>query len=517
MRFLIIVFLLIAYSASAQQTSIKRVLDSLSAQYQLELCYSNDLVDLDQPIKLPKDSMNLHDLLNHLTIQSKIKIAKHDSTLVITPLKKKNLLLSGTLIDAENGEKVPFAHILQKDWGTGSITNDIGQFELNIPEILSGLELKFSSMGYADTTIYIPSSDSINFTVRIRPKPYGLNEVMVLPNGNSAEDLVRKAVKQIKRNYHRKTIQMDAFYRQVAMRESDYVNLIEAALLIEDKGINSTMETTKIKIDQMRKSTNYLIPHDTKFKLATKVWDKIFGHRNIFYKCYNRNTVRNYRSDWWYRPLKDYDHFDYEYECAVWLDTMKVYKVKYTYVYVPEVMGGGKRKSKHSWDGGYIYINSSDMAIVQLDNVWEFFESHPSYKTFKDGIMWQSTRSYQKIGDKYYLKYIKGFTYPDAPLYTVKKTDTDTIIKDRQWAEETLLITDIITDKRLQNRIKYKEKLDCEEKTLEKKYPYDPEFWANYNMVKLKPLSGKAVEDLEWEKSLDLQFEENGSNDTTSK
>nr|WP_319400577.1 carboxypeptidase-like regulatory domain-containing protein [uncultured Carboxylicivirga sp.] len=515
MKYLTLLLLLIGYTASAQQ-NVKSILDSLSLKYQLELCYSNDLVDLEQPVKVSSDSMGFNEILKELTLQSKLTIEKHDSTLVITPLEKNDILISGKLIDMESGEEVPFAHILQKDWGTGTITNDVGKFELNVPQILAGMELRFSSMGYSDTTLIIPSSDSINLTIKIRPKPYNLKEVMVLPNGNSAVDLVKTAVKQIKRNYHRKTVQMDAFYRQIGMRENDYVNLIEAALLIEDKGINSSTETTKIKVEEMRKSTNYLIQHDTKHKLAYKVLDKIFGHRNIFYKCYNRNSVRNYRADWWYRPLMDYDHFEYEYEGAVWLDTMKVYKVKYTYVHIPESMGGGKIKYNNNWDGGYIYINSDDMAIVQLDNVWQFFESNPSYSTFKDGIMWKSTRSYQKIGDKYYLKYIKGLTYPNAPLYSIKKTDTDTIIKNRQSAEEILLITDVITDKRLQDRIKYKDKLARDEKTLEKKYPYHPDFWAHYNMVQLKPLPGKAIEDLEWEKSLDLQFEENGSHDTTN-
>jgi len=87
----------------------------------------------------------------------------------------------------------------------------------------------------------------------------------------------------------------------------------------------------------------------------------------------------------------------------------------------------------------------------------------------------------------------------------------DLVIKHRQSAEEILLITNIVTDKKQQERIRLKEKLARDEKTLEKNYPYNPDFWANYNMVKLKPLSGQAIEDLEWEKSLDIQFKENSA------
>ena len=53
--------------------------------------------------------------------------------------------------------------------------------------------------------------------------------------------------------------------------------------------------------------------------------------------------------------------------------------------------------------------------------------------------------------------------------------------------------------------------LDQHENSYETNYPYNPEFWDNYSMIKQKPLPGKAIEDLEWEKSLELQFLENST------
>ncbi|MCU4174068.1 carboxypeptidase-like regulatory domain-containing protein [Carboxylicivirga sp. N1Y90] len=520
MKYLILLVVLLTSTLYAQTTTVEETLNQVASKYKLELCFSKDRVDLSDSIIPPVDSLELSNYLKELSRLAQLDIQQSDKSLIVTSITNNTLLMSGKMVDAKSGETLPFAHILQKDWGTGTITNEIGQFEVNVPQVLSGLELQFSCMGYADTTLIIPQTDTLGLIVKLRPKPYNLNEVLVLPNGNTAKELVRQATKKIKRNYHRKTCQMEAFYRQTGMRDTTFVNLIEAALLIEDKGIDATMESTKIKVEQMRRSTNYLIPRDKKWELASKYWEKIFGHRNIYYKCYNRNSVRNYKSEWWYRPLVDLEKFDYEFEGALWLDTMKVYKVKYTYTYIPEMMGGGKRKTgpNKSWDGGYIYINSNDLAIVKLDYIWQLKGKMAKY--WKDGILSQSTRSYQKIDGKYYLKYIKGRTYPNAKSWVTKNPDNhdeEQEVESQQWAEEVLVVTNIITEKKQQERIRFREKLARDEKTLEKKYPYDPHFWANYNMVKLKPLPGTAIIDLEWDKSLELQFEENGEDNVESK
>lgn len=520
MRIILLLLAFSSFSTYAQQKSIHEVLNQLANKNQLDLCFSKDLVDLSDSIIPPADSLSFENYLKELALLTQLEISCSKSNLIVTSITTNTLNIKGRLVDMYSNEVVPFAHILQKDWGSGTITNDLGEFELNIPRLLAGYQLKFSSMGYSDTSIVIPSNDT-TLMVKIRAKPYNLNEVLILPNGNSAKELVKQATKKIKRNYHRKTCQMEAFYRQTAMRDTTFVNLIEAALLIEDRGIDASSETTKIKVDQMRRSTNYLIPHDKEWQLATKVWKKVFGHRNVFYKCYGRNVVRHYKDEWWYRPLVDMNSFIYEFEGAMWMDTIKVYKIKYEYDYWSDDWGPKPlNKEKKSFDGGYIYINSADLAIIQLDNIWQFKENHPYRQWRKDGIFSKSTRSYQKINGKYYLKYIKGHTYPNAKSWIPDNPDlpaSKQVKGQTQWAEEVLLITNVITDKKQQERIKIKEKLDREEKTLEKKYPYNPDFWATYNTLVLKPLPGIAIKNLEWEKSLEIQFKENGSNDITDK
>jgi len=513
---LLLTCLLISASITKAQKTAHFYLDSIAQLNQLELCFSEDMVNLQQTIYPPKDSLSLKAYIKQVAYESHLDIQLQGNNLIITNPNEQTILISGKLVDLNSKESLPFAHILQRDWGTGSITNAEGGFELHVPSILCGLPLEFSCMGYADTTIVIPHQDSLKLQISLRPKPYNLNEVLVLPNGNTAEDLLRMATKRIKRNYHRKTAQMEAFYRRTGFRDSTFVQLLEAALLIQDKGIDMPTSTTKIKLQEIRKSENYLIPMDEKYKWAMKKMDKYWfgGHRNIFYRVYG-SPVRNYKADWWFKPLVDYDRFKYEFEGAMWLDTSKVYKVKYEY---DALYPDGRRASEVGNDffGGFIYINASDYGILKMNRVEEYHGDKKKHKAFQIGnkSMWDVEYSFQKINDKYYLKYIKDIDFAFAKSFIYENPDADDNnkkIKSRQWAEQVLVITNVVTERQQRERIRQRELLDRHENSLETIYPYNPEFWMNYSMIKQKPLPNKAIDDLEWEKSLEIQFEENST------
>ncbi len=123
---------------------------------------------------------------------------------------------------------------------------------------------------------------------------------------------------------------------------------------------------------------------------------------------------------------------------------------------------------------------------------------------------------YQKINGKYYLKYISGVTAPNGSFVEIENDNgnpEDYTIKTLQWAEEILLVTQIQTDRKQFDKIKFREKLARDENSYRKNYPYDAGFWKNYNVLKQNPVEEKFVKEMEWEKSLDIQFKENSSND----
>ena len=501
------------FTQTAQKTTFLNVLNSLAKTNNLELSYSSDLVNLNDSTEFVF-SKNLDSCIVQVEKLSRLKIQINNSHLIVLPIPKL-IHLSGLVIDSNTKETLPHAHLLIKNDGAGTITNQEGKFDFKISSQMAGNEIQFSFLGYKNGSFKIPNSDIDSVIVELEPKPYTLSDIYILPKGTQAVDFVKKAVKNIKRNYHRSTIQMQAFSRITNYKDSAALQLIEAALLIEDKGISKPIETTRIQIQEIRKSTNYLVPLDKKQGLFVKAMENAFGHMNIIYNSYN-NSVRLYNADWWYQPLTNYENFIYEFAGFEWLDSVRVYKIKYIYnILWPDGVRASERKTAES--AGYIYINSKDWGIIKTEGWLKLFGEHSKKFTGKqESVIGKSETVYQKINGKYYLKYKSGTTSPNGKIMIYENPDApenEKIVKENQWAEYLLLITKVITDKKEMDKIRYREKLDRDENLYKTRYPYNSEFWTNYNTLKQNPVEEKFIKEMEWEKSLDIQFEENSSND----
>ena len=501
---------LFCFSQSPQKTTYLQIVTNLAQTCRLELSFSSDLVNLNDSTDFVF-STDPDSCLIQVQMLAGLKITKTANHLIILPEAPELIHLQGLVIDSQTKEPLPYAHLIIKTSGIGTITNKDGLFDFKIQGHYAQNEITFSFLGYSNKSYKIPFTDTDSLVIEMVAKPYTLSDIYVLPNGTEAVDIVKRAVKNIKRNYHRNAVQMDAFYRSTSFRDTTPSQLIEAALLIEDKGINKPIQTTSIKLQQVRKSSNYLIPQNKKWELLEKAW----GHRNMFFRALGRNIVRYYREDWWYKPLTDYKTFKYEFEGFEWLDSVKVYKIKFIY---DHLWPNGQRASenKNAENAGYIFINADDWGILKVEQWCKLYGNFANKYAFKDGYISKNEIVYQKLNGKYYLKFTSGFTLPDGELFIFENPDApdrEKIIKERQWAEDVLLVTNIITERKKFDKIKYREKLARDENSYKKIYPYNSAFWKNYNILKENPVEEKLINSLEWEKPLDQQFQENSSND----
>lgn len=504
------------YSQSLQQNTYLQILENLATGLKLELSFSSDLVSLSDSTDF-HFSLNTDSCILELQEQANLKITKTLTHLIVASKAPFYLNLKGKIIDAKTGELLPYANILVESAGRGTITNTEGDFDFQIQGRFAGSMVHFSFLGYETQKLEIPNTDNENLLISMNPKPYLLSDIYVLSPGTQAVDIVKKAVRNIKRNYHRSTIQMEAFYRNTNFSNGKASQLIEAALLIEDTGIDNAITSTKIELQEIRKSSNYLIPQPKKYEILEIFW----GHKNIIHRCYNKNMVRFYKEDWWFRPLMEYPDFKYEFEGLVWLDSVKVYKIKYIW---NSMLPDGKRVTEHenvSETGGYFYIAVKDFAILKIEKkTWHHIDSPWNKLANNQRSKTPSEICYQKINGKYYLKYITGVTAPNGSFGEFENDNgnrEDLIIKTRQWAEEILLVTQIQTERKEFDKIKYREKLARDENSYKKKYPYNAEYWKNYNVLKQNPVEEKFLNEMKWEKSLDIQFEENSSNHVENK
>ncbi len=507
--------IVLSFAQNRTKTTYLSVVEELSRKLKLELSYSSDLVSLTDSTDFLFSS-RADSCISELEKKAMLKITKTDTHLIVSSKVPAYVRLQGTVTDATTGELLPYANILIENAGTGTITNQNGQFDFKILGRYAGSKITFSFLGYKSEQVIMPFADNNALRVQLQSKPYTLSDIYILPKGTEAVDIVKRAVKNIKRNYARNTSQMEAFFRRTDYRDSVASQLIEAALLIQDYGIDQQASTTRIQLQEIRKSTNYLVKWDAKDRLFIAGLEKMFGHQNMFYRAY-ANYVRLYRSDWWFEPLTDYDTFKYEFAGFEWFDSVKVYKIRFIY----DALWPDGRRASHNTnfeDGGCIYINSEDWAILKVEQWMKGLKGKAS--TLNGEYFEHSEMGYQKINGKYYLKYKQSLNAPNGKFWVYENPDAPDKhkkIKYMQWAETTLLITKVISDKKEMDKVRYREMLAHDEDSYKTTYPYHPEFWKNYTILKQKPMEEKFVKEMEWEKSLDIQFEENSSNHAENK
>lgn len=86
-------------------------------------------------------------------------------------------ILSGVILDDSLGHVIPFAHLWNERTRMGGISNDSGLFHIAISKQDT---LYFSALGYQNKKIVVPdSSGDIRMEIRLQPKKYEINEVVV--------------------------------------------------------------------------------------------------------------------------------------------------------------------------------------------------------------------------------------------------------------------------------------------------------------------------------------------------
>ena len=98
-------------------------------------------------------------------------------------------LISGKIIDSESGDALAFVNISYNNSGLGTMSNIDGDFTIKTKEFIH--QLNFSYIGYEP--VIIDQLDSLNnnsILVRMTPKTYNIDEVMIAPGINPAHRII---------------------------------------------------------------------------------------------------------------------------------------------------------------------------------------------------------------------------------------------------------------------------------------------------------------------------------------
>ncbi len=419
----------------------------------------------------------------------------------------QSLKLHGRVLDSETRDCIQYANISIRGSYLGTCSNQIGEFILNYPDSLKNEQLVVSCIGYKKRTVsltYLSKNDTIDLL--LEPAPFLVEEVNVYSNQLSAEEIVKRVIKSLNKNYSRKPYFMKGFLRDKVHNVYDFksVRLTEAAVEIEKDELSRKKYNDKVQVKEIRNSLNYS-------KRGNKIIYKI---RQAFFGLSDENPI--------YRTLQYADYTDSKVLKEIMKSELYGYYISGTTMYgdKPIKIIDIKQeylkffyKKKPSNDRIYrlirLYIDIENYAIIKSEyflvaNAVTDLKGEDKWYLFQDTVMTRAVKQYGEKNGKYYLNYASyiGKVY-DQPLSGTKRHLYINGVE--------LLINDLVINKKEFDRIKRRNLLKKDISLWDMEYTYHPEFWENYNIILDKPLDQKIKVDLEHDISLEDQFEETGS------
>ena len=144
-------------------------------------------------------------------------------------------VLDVQVTDSHTGAPLAFAHLYLKADGSGAATGLDGAGHIGLKR--RGMikdTLLVSYIGYRDTALEVSLKASSPVKVSLRPEPVMLDMATVSGAASSltAREIIRRAVRSIRKNYSREAVYLDVFYRESFLEDDNWAELNEAAARI---------------------------------------------------------------------------------------------------------------------------------------------------------------------------------------------------------------------------------------------------------------------------------------------
>lgn len=322
------------------------------------------------------------------------------------------ITLKGLVTDKETNELLPFAIVTIPKEKISVITNESGEFQFHIPVESKNSVMQISYLGYKTIKLKVSEINPDLVTpFKMEPQIQQLQEVEITERKSKtpAKEIVNRAIQNIKKNYPRDKTLYYGYYRDYISPTwtVNYQNLMEAALMIEDRGFQSNdLERTKIKLEQLRYNPGISI--DSSFIQAYYGENKFIPNvrieaANELAMLMSHNPIRNHQT----RSFSFVYVFDYNfvrnhrfyYESITEEDSAYIYCIRFETYYRPI-----SQTSEYKADG-HIFIRSDNFAILKLN--YSVTCNLPTYT----GKFFDLKLEYKNYNDKYYLNYLSLMNY----------------------------------------------------------------------------------------------------------
>ncbi len=408
--------------------------------------------------------------------------------------------IRGKVYDKQTNEPVPYAHVGILEKGIGTTTSDNGIFVLKVPEKYLSSTMMVSCIGYKTWEKPIREIES-PVRIYLAQNAKELNEVLVMAE-SAVEDIIRKAVNNIPKNYPTHPTTVTGFYRESRTDDSlNHVYLAEGVLKIYKKGYDSKKEG-QVSLVQGR-LINLQNPLDT----------TVASHFSSGHMAAHRFDFVKNRVD--FIDERFFPVYKYWIENITWYNDRKVFIIGFdidedanpeqgevddewadsgdsNFLFII----GGSKKSKKKIKArmrGRIYIEQESYAFVRA----EFEITEEGLKKTNDYPLyagsWKGNSyvvNYRKLDDTWYFSdALREGKYGGGGLYN-----------------NEIKITEIDTEK--SGQIPYNDRLRRGEKFTSVTGEYDENFWKSYNTTPLNEGLAESISQMETMKKAQEVFDE---------
>ena len=386
-------------------------------------------------------------------------------------MKAQSITLSSRVQDKVTFEPLPFASVGIKGKSISTVTNLQGEFDFHIPPEYRNEILVISMLGYENFEAPIWSLvDSKPLTIDMSKSTTVLQEVVVSDSLMGGE-IVKIAMARVESNFPMEPFLMDGFYRDVKKVAGTSISLLEAAVKIYDENYieprNKEKLRERVKLVEVRKSLGY----DNKFT-------PYFHQRNLLEDLLLHNNIR-------YRQIDGDEAF---------FENLKREEDSYYNGHEIFVVS-------HAEDFSFkIFIDKVTYAITHLEYEVSGDNLERRKNLVSKHVTYRKTLDFRPFDGKMFLNYITVVT--KEKWYD----DVTSEFKFETELEQHLLINQV--DPKTQERVSSTDKMRNYGLQFQD-YPYNKEFWDDYNVIKDTPIDKKILADLEQIAPLEKQFENN--------
>lgn len=188
-----------------RDVSLTEIFSAIESQTSFTFGYDRHIIQEKLHLKLSVNGDNLHDILQSVAEQAKVRFKRINRTIYVLPAEggdnglpgveeARAGVVSGTVVDGETGEPLVGVSIVVAETTVGTTTDVEGRYSLSLPE--GAQKLIFSFIGYVNEEVLIGNQSVID--VSMTTDIQKLSEIVIIGYGESAVENVTGAISSTK-------------------------------------------------------------------------------------------------------------------------------------------------------------------------------------------------------------------------------------------------------------------------------------------------------------------------------